>query len=217
MVHLKRASGERGRPRTARRRARAAVTLAAALAATATACAPFTLSLSVPATSAPAEVPDPAPQPSSAAEPEATAPAAPKRATDACADGSTPREMRFTDASPNGRWGGTIREHGGKSYRLEATVEDRGCEVTGTFTYVELGCSGTWSAPAAEDVSEPQPGPRGIRARITETVTRDPDQACASTAQVQLVYGPAGMLYASGWDMPDGSDMESRAQLEPLP
>lgn len=203
---------ERRRSRTGFRRVPIAVLLATAIATAFTGCGPFTLSLSVPAESA-AE-PDPTPV---TRVPETATPTPERTEVALCADSSTRRDMRFTDSNASGRWGGTIREHGGKTYRIEATVQDEGCDVTGTFTYVELGCSGTWAAPAAEDVSEPQPGPRGIRARITETVTHDPDRACASTAQVQLVYGPAGMLYASGWDMPDGSDMESRAQLEPQP
>lgn len=186
--------------------------LAAALTGGLTGCVQPT-----PPLSAPAESPAAPNQAPTTRAPEGATSSPEHSATTLCPDGATPREMRFTDGNGSGRWGGTIREHSGKRYRLEATLQDDGCELAGTFSYVELGCSGTWAAPTVEDVSEPQPGPRGIRARITETVTHDPDRACASTAQVQLVYGPAGLLYLSGWDMPDGSEMESRAHLEPLP
>ena len=150
----------------------------------------------------------------------AGAEAAPGPAGTRCADGTMPRTMRLSTGSQGPHdtrtWAGRIVEPHGATYQVVANVDDDGCTASGTFEYVGLGCSGTWTIESAEEISQGSTGPNAVRIYFRETVTSDPQRACAETAEVSLTMGPGGMFYASSWDRSDGEATNSRTHLEPV-
>lgn len=142
--------------------------------------------------------------------------ASPTEGSSVCADGTYRRDTLLGGTNPVATWGGTIVEPHGLRYSLRADLSDDGCDIVGTFEYVELGCSGVWRAARVDVVHVGTGLQQGLNVDFSEHVTNDPQNACAPTAHVSLVYGPAGLFYASEWLRGDGTETSSRTHLDLL-
>lgn len=142
--------------------------------------------------------------------------AAPDQAATAthCADGSQRRDLRMSRGSAAQQYTGHVIEPHGAEYDLVADVIDDGCTVSGSFEYVELGCSGSWTQIGLEDLSRETSQPQSVRVHLAENVTSNARGACAATAEVTLLLGPAGMFYFSNWVRADGDATDSKTYLE---
>ena len=152
-------------------------------------------------------------EPSKASKAPSAAPTAPNGPAN-CPDGTSRRTNLITGSQKQGEVRGTVVEASGASYELQASLTDDGCTPAGTVEYVDIGCSGTWTAQSVEEVAAGSGLQPGVRVDFAELITDDPKDLCATETQLTLLRDSTGLSFSSSWVRWNGETSTSSAQLD---